>query len=701
MLENEVSKRSTIIGTPHWMAPELVLHLGSDTKSVQYGTEIDCWAFGCAVYEMATGHPPNSRVRPDALGALLNDETPRLEGDGYSTELQHFVAFCLEEHPEQRPSATQIISHAYVANTTQTFPTDSIRTLISNYAVWEQSGGQRASLFNPYGAQAPSPHSPLDDPGEEWNFSTTREFDHRLSMGLDPFKGSKAKTSRELTAYEKAFAEASANRGGAGMQGIFNLDEKPYKLGEPEKRMEPERRISDLPLRNLDNGPTAAAHRTTLIDLDAVMTGYEVPNLDLADVPTIRAKKFLQLVDDDEDDEEDDETLYTFSNNNRRSNRKTQDWKFPQMADANSNRRTQDWTFPSMSVTDTDAAALTADANNQTSRKVSKESDTIRDRRTQDWKFPTTEEFNAITQDMPSPQLGLVHAKTMPVHDFYDYPHSVASSPDRTSMIDLDHALQVHIPEPRRRPSTADSGADSAVTDMTSGDPFDLEDQIQLSQTNNRGSLHMKSQSEPTAAIPASKQEGDEENELGSGLNGAHNRSSSMTRSDRERSSSRPRGLSARYRQRRPTALQRRWEGSDVESNNTMHWDPFSDTEEDMLGEEQRGWEDRLVGAQNRGQNGSNESSKAGQDHETAGGTLRPQKNAGGRMGQSQVQMPRQPNMAVLLHGTDPRLAAEELSGMYEDLAVQAEFLHRLLSDMGPLGDDYSDAEEYDENDDA
>jgi hypothetical protein len=57
--------------------------------------------------------------------------------------------------------------------------------------------------------------------------------------------------------------------------------------------------------------------------------------------------------------------------------------------------------------------------------------------------------------------------------------------------------------------------------------------------------------------------------------------------------------------------------------------------------------------------------------------------------------------MAVLLHSTDPRLAAEELSGMYEDLAVQAEILHRLLSDMGPLGDEYSDADEYDETDDA
>ena len=174
-----------------------------------------------------------------------------------------------------------------------------------------------------------------------------------------------------------------------------------------------------------------------------------------------------------------------------------------------------------------------------------------------------------------------------------------------------------------------------------------------------------------------------------------------MTRSDRERSTSRPRGLSARYRQRRPTALQRRWEGSDLDSSNTMHWDPFSDTEEDVLGEERRGWEDRLVGAKSRRQNGSNGSARSAHGNETLGGTLRPQQRGGGRMDPPKVQMPRQPNMAVLLHSADPRLAAEELSGMYEDLAIQADTLHRLLGALGPMGDDYDDVEEYDDNNGA
>jgi protein-serine/threonine kinase len=694
VLENEVSKRSTIIGTPHWMAPELVSRLGSDDKSIQYGTEIDCWAFGCAVYEMATGHPPNSRVRPGDLGALLMTETPHLEGDSYSAGLQDFVAFCLEEHPEKRPSAGQIIGHKYVADTSKDFPTESIRKLIEYYAKWEQSGGQRASLFNPYGAQAPDPLSPSDDLGEEWNFSTTMEFDRRLSMGIDPFSGNRSKKSRELTKYEKAFEEASVSRGGAGMQGIFDHDEKPYVLGESS------RRISDLPLRNLDNGPTVPADRTTLIDLDAVIPSFDLgPNLDLADVPTIRAKKFLQQLDDEEED-----VPYAF--NNQDSNRKTQDWKFPSYpVDENPNRRTQDWTFPQTTVTDSDAPTLTAGSNSRTSRKILKESE-LRNRRTQDWKFPTADEFDAIAHDMPSPRTGLVHAATMPVNTYNDYPRSVASSPDRSSMIDLDQALQVHIPD-IRRPSTADSNADSAMTDTTSGDPFDLEDQIQLSQTNNRGSLHMKSQSEPTAGFPASKQEGKADGETSSDVSVGHNRSSSMTRSDRERSSSRPRGVSARYRQQRPSTLQRRWEdnedSSDLDANNNIRYDPFSEIEEDTLGEERQGWEERLAGAQARRQNGSNGLMRtpiSNEGDELEGGTLRPRGGGGSGVIRTetpqlpQLQMPRVPNMAALLPNASNRLMADELGGLYENLAIQADILHAYLSSMGPLGD--NDDDEWD-----
>ncbi|KAF2400403.1 kinase-like protein [Trichodelitschia bisporula] len=312
VLENEVSKRSTIVGTPHWMAPELVTHLGSDIHSVRYGTEIDCWAFGCAVYEMATGHPPNSRVRPGDLGMTLHVRAPRLEDDKYSQALRDFVAFCLEQDPDDRPSAQEIMKHAYIANTEEEYPTEGIRKLIVNYAIWEQSGGQRASLFNPYGAPAPDQLSPLDGPEEEWNFSTSVEFDRRISMRLSMAPGGSA---RDLSNFEKIIEEGRVKRGGAAMDRLFNPnDKRGYTYGDRDSQM------SDLPLRNFSDAP--AGDRTTMIDLDAAMPMVgDVPSLDFPDVTTIKARKYLRDFDDDDDE------MYAQDQQTRRA---TMDWKPPE-----------------------------------------------------------------------------------------------------------------------------------------------------------------------------------------------------------------------------------------------------------------------------------------------------------------------------------------------------------------------------------
>ena len=65
-MESDASKRSTIVGTPYWMAPEM--HSDIDQG---YGFEIDCWAFGCTVYEMATGMPPYHKFHPSYLHQVL------------------------------------------------------------------------------------------------------------------------------------------------------------------------------------------------------------------------------------------------------------------------------------------------------------------------------------------------------------------------------------------------------------------------------------------------------------------------------------------------------------------------------------------------------------------------------------------------------------------------------------------------------
>jgi protein-serine/threonine kinase len=595
VLENEVSKRSTIVGTPHWMAPELVSHLGSEDSNVQYGTEIDCWAFGCAVYEMATGNPPNARVRADMLGMALM-EPPRLDENKYSAELRAFTAFCLDLTPSRRPSADKIMNHEFIINTSELYPTDDIRRLVENYVLWEQSGGQRASLFNPMGAPGPDELEPQEAPDEEWNFSTTLDFDRRISMRLENIPGfGTSGPAEEGTRFDALVKEYHEKRGETVLGRIFDQSAKPYTYGPDRGPEKSERnRDSDLPLRSYSDA--SSGDRTTMIDLDDAMPTFEdlMPNLSLAEPSTLKARQKKLKASN-----EIDEVMYQTSKrdtqdwtmsldpepiglapeppNDNYRNRDTMQWTFPQAeepvispsqeqtvrASKPAERNTMQWTFPKLEE------PVISPSQEQTVR-ASKALDfkvNARNRKTQEWKFPSAEEMKAAiassghtpsftasdTSFVDAPRPGIKHAKTMPAGSFgdsYDFTSGV-SSPDRGSMIDLDDALAVTIPD-LSRPSTSHSATDSAVTDMTSRDPFDLEEQLQLSKENSRMSQHFKSQSEPTAGFLDEKTA---EREYGSDLDSTHTRSSSMNPSDRERSTSRP--AVRPNRPRRPTALQR------------------------------------------------------------------------------------------------------------------------------------------------
>lgn len=134
------------------MAPELF----DSTRS--YGKEVDFWAFGSMVYEMATGLPPNAAngISCENLGSHFKAIIPRLEGWDYSTELRSLVASCLEELPSFRPTIDQIQQHPYIHDTGLNYPTSTLSQLVRGFRLWEQHGGSRKSLFMLGGAPASS-----------------------------------------------------------------------------------------------------------------------------------------------------------------------------------------------------------------------------------------------------------------------------------------------------------------------------------------------------------------------------------------------------------------------------------------------------------------------------------------------------------------------------------------------------------------
>lgn len=94
-LQHGNNKRSTFIGTPYWMAPEVI----ADGKL--YDTKADIWSLGVTCYECATGNPPYAQY--EALRAIqLIPKNPPAKLDphaGWSVPMREFLACCLNENP--------------------------------------------------------------------------------------------------------------------------------------------------------------------------------------------------------------------------------------------------------------------------------------------------------------------------------------------------------------------------------------------------------------------------------------------------------------------------------------------------------------------------------------------------------------------------------------------------------------------------
>ncbi|XP_071320281.1 mitogen-activated protein kinase kinase kinase kinase 4-like isoform X7 [Trachinotus anak] len=112
-LDRTVGRRNTFIGTPYWMAPEVIAC--DENPDATYDYRSDLWSCGITAIEMAEGAPPLCDMHPmRALFLIPRNPPPRLKSKKWSKKFFSFIESCLVKNYTQRPPTEQLLKHPFI-----------------------------------------------------------------------------------------------------------------------------------------------------------------------------------------------------------------------------------------------------------------------------------------------------------------------------------------------------------------------------------------------------------------------------------------------------------------------------------------------------------------------------------------------------------------------------------------------------------
>lgn len=172
-LSSNLSCRNTFVGTPFWMAPEVI-----GQKDYTYSADI--WSLGITAIELSKGKPPLSHLHPmEVLFYIPKNPPPRLD-EKFSKTFRDFVAQCLQKRPEDRPTVGQLLKHPFLKLASKT-------ELINRVHEWKRvdNSKQKPIPAPPTVDESTLPLSE-DEDDEHWIFDTVKPDKTKSPPSVSP-----------------------------------------------------------------------------------------------------------------------------------------------------------------------------------------------------------------------------------------------------------------------------------------------------------------------------------------------------------------------------------------------------------------------------------------------------------------------------------------------------------------------------------